>query len=266
MRVVFYSPFGGTGKTTALANVASELVRGGKKVGAIDLDLDMGGLREFFGISIKDIEKDLTDIVIRYEISTYYECVIEKSWGVNDGKLFFFATAPFLDTVRYQNERKWIKWFGALELFYRSASYLVIKAVEAFYNDYKPDFLILDSQSGINESSSVAISCADLVVLFTPVKRNSLLKVKQLLVGLQAHNIPVIFATSPILSPAMHSAELERAAAYLGHNFDCVIPYDENMYWEGKSVTRRKLKAELKTAYVSLMKKILEISQLKKGG
>ena len=46
--ITFYSYKGGTGRTMALANIAWILAQGGKKVLAVDWDLESPGLHKFF--------------------------------------------------------------------------------------------------------------------------------------------------------------------------------------------------------------------------
>ena len=46
--ITFYSYKGGTGRTMALANVAWILAQAGKRVLAVDWDLESPGLHEFF--------------------------------------------------------------------------------------------------------------------------------------------------------------------------------------------------------------------------
>src|SRR5262249_50873455 len=68
--VTFYSFKGGVGRTMALANVAWILASAGKRVLAVDWDLDSPGLHRYFRPFLRD--KDLTsnngviDILLSY--------------------------------------------------------------------------------------------------------------------------------------------------------------------------------------------------------
>lgn len=171
--ITFYSYKGGVGRTLALANVAKYLVRFGQKVVVMDFDLEAPGLHYKFGISRKNQPNNrlngVVDIVQHF--STYgdlpnsledYVYHVETE-GTGSLQLIPAGNAP---SVNYWENLASIDWHS---LFYsKSISPGIPLFEELRYRiekTFKPDFLLIDSRTGITEIGGVATTVMpDIVV------------------------------------------------------------------------------------------------------
>lgn len=182
-----YSYKGGTGRTVATANIACILAKSNKKVVCIDMDLDGGGLSVVFKVSSKvnDLKSRINDTrrciqdVLRKEwqyrsendvIETaYYNEIINeddfindwwnkmyidlgKEWGINEicEKLYFIPARFGTDSVET----------GA-EMGHRFNRF-----INLLMENIKPDILICDSSSGLQDYSTMLIKSCDIIVTF----------------------------------------------------------------------------------------------------
>src|SRR5262245_19241238 len=77
--ITFYSYKGGTSRTMTLANVAWILASNGKRVLAIDWDLEAPGLHHYFAPFL-----DTTDIVSLDGLIDLFTAYIETSWAAHE--------------------------------------------------------------------------------------------------------------------------------------------------------------------------------------
>ncbi len=173
--ITFYSYKGGVGRTLVVANVARYLARFGQKVFALDLDLEAPGLHyklapegwdggqgprlgvvdyvHTFAVQNKN-PGPLRDYVRRVEVP-----------GGAGGSIHIMAAGD-APSATYAERLAQINWH---ELFYSRAEgdapssvpkgipfFLEMK--ERIQADYSPDFLLIDSRTGITEIGGVATS------------------------------------------------------------------------------------------------------------
>lgn len=183
--VTFYSYKGGTGRTFALANVASFLAeREEGKILVIDWDLDSPGLHRYFQPYIENDRKssgliELFDI-LNNEVSTTEIDSIFKDWNLSefitevnlafpDGKKYAidFMPAGKLDENYAEKVRRfrWDKlWDKTPHIFSSFAKYLS--------EQYK--WILIDSRTGFTITSSICtmLMPSRLVMVFTPNKQS----------------------------------------------------------------------------------------------
>ncbi len=94
--ITFYSFKGGTGRSMAVANVAWVLASSGKRVLAIDWDLEAPGLHRYFSPFLIDKDLSATDGVIDFVINFALEAVAPASEDLADD---WFK--PFANILRY---------------------------------------------------------------------------------------------------------------------------------------------------------------------
>ena len=82
--ITFYSYKGGTGRSMALAHVAWILASSGKKVLAIDWDLEAPGLHRFFGAFLPDKELKFSEGVIDFVVN-YSAAALDTAAPANTG-------------------------------------------------------------------------------------------------------------------------------------------------------------------------------------
>jgi MinD-like ATPase involved in chromosome partitioning or flagellar assembly len=166
--VTFYSFKGGVGRTTALTHVASILAMRGLKVVAVDLDLEAPGLSTAFNLKPQP----------KYGIVDYF---YERSY-LPDGVEPSISIAEILGEVRVPNAtgRLFVVPAGFLNLDYVSkvddlhattiidgnkSLWSVFK--EEIQEQLKPDILLVDSRTGINQWGALSlIKAADEAIIF----------------------------------------------------------------------------------------------------
>jgi cellulose biosynthesis protein BcsQ len=160
--ITFYSYKGGVGRTLALANIALYLSQFGQKVCIIDFDLEAPGvhykLSPFF---TGPIEKGMVDFIYEYalEIKNTPKSISNFVMKANvpdeyKGELLLIP-AGNVKSSEYWRRLASIDWNG---FFYKEEGIGVpffLELKELIQNELKPDFLLIDSRSGITETSGI---------------------------------------------------------------------------------------------------------------
>jgi MinD-like ATPase involved in chromosome partitioning or flagellar assembly/Tfp pilus assembly protein PilF len=179
--ITFYSYKGGVGRSLALVNIATRLAEFGKKVCVIDFDLEAPGLHLKFPVSknnLKRVNKGIVDYVydfsnngiLQNNIKNYcLEINISKS-----GKPISLITAGNTDSPDYWKKLSSINWY---DLIYENpnglAFFLHLKQI--IKKEIKPDFLLIDSRTGISEMSGITLSLlADEIVILAANNKENL--------------------------------------------------------------------------------------------
>jgi hypothetical protein len=160
-RVVFYSIKGGVGRSTALAAAAWALAEEGKKVLALDMDLESPGVSSSllsrerapaYGIADWLVE-DLTDnddAVFPYmaalsDLSRNGEIYIVPAYGIEPGEYIAKIGRAWMPKYSASNVRE--PWHNRLN-----------RLLEKLETRYNPDVVLIDSRAGIDEISSACIT------------------------------------------------------------------------------------------------------------
>jgi hypothetical protein len=173
--ISFYSFKGGVGRTTALAALATNLARVGKKVVTIDFDLEAPGAGLIFA-SPTGLLMNLgaVDFLLEYPIlkksidisEFFYQC--DDQAVVRDGEPIYVVPSGKLDSW-YLEKLARVNY----EFLYRSAS--EHKADHSPLHDLlkmlrtklKPDVFLIDSRAGLHDLGGLSLSgIAHLQVLF----------------------------------------------------------------------------------------------------
>ncbi|MBI4907464.1 MAG: AAA family ATPase [Acidobacteria bacterium] len=172
MVVTFYSYKGGVGRSMALANVARLLANAGKRVLAIDWDLDAPGLHRYFPTAdlVAPRKPGLIDyfVALRRHLDDGCESPKLQDFVVPDA-------APQVDLMRagmldetYRRTVLEFDWAG-LHSRHPQAVTLFRAAVKQHYS-----ICLIDSRAGIADISGIctALLPEKLVTVFTPNKQN----------------------------------------------------------------------------------------------
>ncbi len=174
----FYSFKGGVGRTMALVNVAVELARRGRRVLAVDFDLEAPGLDTFNILrtwktqkrrpGIVDFVKEYLDTGRAPEVERF---VLEsKDVGKNGGCLSVMPSGE--QHHRYATSFREIDW---LDLYERHDGYLLFEDLKAQWEQFvKPDYVLIDSRTGHTDTGGICTrQLPDAVaVLFFPNDQN----------------------------------------------------------------------------------------------
>lgn len=150
MIIATHSYRGGTGKSNVTANLALELARSGHRVGVIDTDLPSPGVHILFG---------------QDQPATTVNGVLERHYGVNeamidvtpddlagDGRIWLLAGSP-----RPADIAQIVREGYALEQ--------LVDIYRDFAQAAALDFLFVDTHPGINETTLMSITVADLLLM-----------------------------------------------------------------------------------------------------
>ncbi len=165
--ITFYSYKGGVGRTLVVANVAKYLARFGKKVLAIDFDLEAPGLHYKLGFTgpsgSASVSKGLVDYLHSVLVGDgnidLDDCVIKVDLGKEARKdsgsihLIPAGQAPSSD---YWKALSQINWHDSFYAEGAQGIPFFLELKERIREEFEPDFLLLDSRTGITEIGGIA--------------------------------------------------------------------------------------------------------------
>lgn len=170
-RVVFFSIKGGVGRSSALAATAWHLAEQGKRVLVLDLDLESPGLstailpkekQPAYGITdwlVEDLVDNgdavLTNMVATSDLSRDGEIYVVPSHGATCGDYVAKLGRVWMPKINSTGEQE--PWASRLK-----------RLLEVLEDKLKPDVVLIDSRSGIDDiaSSSITHLGAKLILLF----------------------------------------------------------------------------------------------------
>ncbi|WP_051286104.1 KGGVGR-motif variant AAA ATPase [Salinimicrobium terrae] len=187
--ITFYSYKGGVGRTLALSNIAKRLSEFGKKVCLLDFDLEAPGLQYKFRKNLKKsiINNGIVDYIYEFSenkirpesLSEYVTKVRFQNKNLKDISLIAAGNTESKDYWRKLSSIKWN------ELFYEDNSQgiaLFIDLKERIKKELKPDFLLIDSRTGITDISGITMSVlADEIVLMAANNKENIEGTKQII-------------------------------------------------------------------------------------
>ncbi len=184
--ITFYSYKGGVGRSLALANIATRLAELGKKVCLLDFDLEAPGLHHKFSTLLNkekiEIDKGIVDYV--HEFSNEGRLsnkILDYAYTFfNYGSLSATRAPTVLipagntSSPTYWKKLSSINWN---ELLFENVSGMgfLLNLKEKIKNEIAPEFLLIDSRTGVSEMSGITLSLlADDVVVFAANNRENI--------------------------------------------------------------------------------------------
>lgn len=235
--VTFYSYKGGVGRTSTLANIAWGLSGSGKKLLAVDWDLEAPGLTNYFAGRISEENatqmSGVIDLLCHYRDSKlegnpallldWNSCLIPVRVDQEGGGELHLITTGRLDPAYFTR----VFSFDWPEFYEELRGYLFLDQLLAEWRDAY-DFVLIDSRTGITEMGSIcAVHLPDIVVvMFTYNRQNfesaalvsrNLLEQRPLLAGsrpLALFPVPTRVATSE--SRLLQEARVMAKTAFSG--------------------------------------------------
>lgn len=223
--ITFYSYKGGVGRTLALSNLAMYLYHLGFKVCLMDFDLEAPGVPYKFPtlIKVEDINNGLVDYIHFFLKKGRFPSSLKKfsreifPVEKSRGSIRIIPAGNTL-SAEYWKEISSINWYS---LFYDEDEEsnvgipFFFELKERIEQEFKPDFLLIDSRSGITEMSGICTSILpDKVVFFIINNKENLEGARQILRGLQnvkrianQEPIKIIFSLSRIPAPQSDKKE-----------------------------------------------------------
>ena len=197
--ITFYSYKGGVGRSLVLANIAQRLVEFGKSVCMLDFDLEAPGLPFKFGAKkILDMKKrGIVDFVTEYQNTLNPPQNLDGSYYIhinpdrkNQAPLFLI-TAGNTDSIAYWKNLATIDW---KHMFYSKdgQGYRLMLHLKALIEkELKPDYLLIDSRTGVTETSGITLSVlADRIVIVAANNEENCYGSKMIIKGIQQEKQP----------------------------------------------------------------------------
>jgi len=177
--ITFYSYKGGVGRSLALANMAKRLSEFNKKVCLLDFDLEAPGLSHKFSphINPQKIKNGIVDYIYEYYVNGILPESI-KDYSTNfslyqNKEVINFIPAGNINSNDYWKKLSAINWY---DLLYDNKNGLAffLDLKEKIKNEFSPDFLLIDSRTGITEISGITMSIlADEIVVLAANNREN---------------------------------------------------------------------------------------------
>jgi MinD-like ATPase involved in chromosome partitioning or flagellar assembly len=181
--ITFYSYKGGVGRSLALQSIATRLAEFGRQVCLLDFDLEAPGLHHKFAASLANNAQKIDRGIVDYIYAFAEEGVLADSLREYSYSWFPYkqscitlipAGDPDSNSGSYWKKLSSINWY---ELLYEGESglALLLDLKEKIRREFAPDYLLVDSRTGISELSGIALSLfADEVVVMAVNNRENL--------------------------------------------------------------------------------------------
>ena len=171
----FYSFKGGVGRTMALVNVAVDLARRGRRVLAVDFDLEAPGLDTFDLPGASRTTPGMIDFVSAYldtgQAPRADQYVFESPGnGTGDGGLWIMPSGVHQDSYAERLAR--IDWG---RLYEQHDGYLLFEDLKEQWREFvQPDYVLIDSRTGHTDVGGICTRQLPdaVVILFFPNPQN----------------------------------------------------------------------------------------------
>jgi MinD-like ATPase involved in chromosome partitioning or flagellar assembly len=163
--ITFYSYKGGSGRSLVVANVARHLARLGQNVVAVDFDLEAPGLHYKMNSAtpgepipvirgfVDYLHSYVTEGSLPESLSDYVVSIPPPPGSTGSIKLLPAGTVPSAD---YWHKLSRISWHDLFYSLDAPGVALFLEIQERIHQEFKPDFLLIDSRTGITEIGGVA--------------------------------------------------------------------------------------------------------------
>ncbi len=205
--VTFYSFKGGVGRSSALINSAIFLSRQGCKIVVIDFDFEAPGLNSYCRrinpqcpISQDGVVEYFHDAIFSNKVPSLKERAISLTDSINsrNGGDLKLLSAGNIQTKKYAEALDSLKW---AEIFERYNGEIVLenfkKQIVSEFDE--PDYVFIDSRTGINESSGVCTRyLADTIVMLSSLNHQNILGTASIFKDLKADKKKFLLVASNV--------------------------------------------------------------------
>ena len=265
--VTFYSFKGGVGRTLALMNTAYRLSQQGKNVFVLDFDLEAPGMDVFF--QAKESSPGLLDCIAQYlesgSVPPLQQFVTQVPWN-NAGRVVCMSAGR-----RGQNYQSLLGKLNWKDFYARHEGFYFVENLKgAIQVNFKPDYVLVDSRTGLTDISGICtLQLPDLVVLLFGLNEQNLVGTAQIYHTIM-HNphhrsIQTLLVASPVpdVPPALvgiKGERLKRANELLKSDPDLVLPYNPFMAFK-ETILPAEMGAYLNQAYDQLCERVVSCNK-----
>lgn len=162
---------GGVGKTSIAVNIAVCLAKQGKNVCLLDIDLHGPSIMTFFRPQVSWINKYF------FGVEDAHNCLQNVAPKFNlPGTLLVGFADPTAESIQYVirvDESVFVKMLQQL-----------LKLKKILMNEYKIDYLILDTSAGTHYTTINAILCVDAILFLVKLSNADIIGTSQMIAGL----------------------------------------------------------------------------------
>jgi len=250
--IAFYSYKGGVGRSILLANTAYLIASMGYNVVCVDFDLEAGGLHSIF--SVKEVNVTSLQVLLGRSLLTLVD--------VNNIPIPNGGSIKILPTVSTEGNLVNI----LVETPLTNLMNRMRQVLRQINDEFNPDFILVDSRSGINEVMQALFDVSDIVALVLKPNRQNLAGGKTILDYLSTQNniVPILIVSQVIREG--HSELLDTFVQRLQGNdrprlTPCLIEFDPELLYDEYLPSVRYInndrKSSLLEGYMEVAKKIV---------
>ena len=200
--VTFYSYKGGIGRTMALMNVAFRLSARRKKVFIIDFDLEAPGIDVFCNLGGRP-HQGLVEYIHCYSSTGAVEDLSKYVSQINapEPEAFPLHVLPAgKKDDEYQTHLARLNW---KELYSEKRGFLLVENLKAAIEaTYAPDYLLIDSRTGLTDTSGICtLQLPDLVVMRFGLNQQNVQGISRIYKSITHNRLSREIKTLPIASP-----------------------------------------------------------------
>jgi tetratricopeptide (TPR) repeat protein/MinD-like ATPase involved in chromosome partitioning or flagellar assembly len=264
--VTFYSFKGGVGRTLSLMNTAYRLSKRGRTVFILDFDLEAPGVDVFFPST--QPSAGLLDCIAHYSetgtVPPIQDFVSEMTWD-NTGKVYYIPAGR-----RDQNYQSLLAKLNWKDFYGRHEGFFFVENLKAAIQVlYKPDYLLVDSRTGLTDISGICtLQLPDLVVLLFGLNDQNLIGTSQIYRSITHNKLDRSIQTLLVASPvpdvpefvSIKGERLQRAKELLGTEPDMVLPFNAFVAFK-ETIIPSEMGEFLNQAYESLCDRIVSCNK-----
>lgn len=260
MNIAFYSYKGGVGRTQTLVGVGLELVRRGKRVCLIDVDVEAPGIHHLLGIEPEEQQSLLEHLVWRnMSILPTRVVHVEELFGTPLNELLGEETRGALYALPSRPDRTKLRKIreGEILPFFRESLAYLEKALAL-------DYILLDSRTGFARFAPLTLKSADLFVLVTRLDMQNARGMRDLLQITSKRPRIVVASMVPEpdrdISKELRTEKLDQFREAAGGGADTIIPFDKRLlFGDCLPAVEFDQDCPICKATVELVEKILEV-------
>jgi len=184
--VTFYSYKGGVGRSMAIANIAYELTRKGKKVLIVDWDLEAPGIEKYFScFRIDESPSGLLTMLMDCKNILYpdYSKYISTIHIDDSSQISLITSGRDADPTQYSCDLEKFDWEDLFEN--RNGGEFLERLRQEWLSNF--DIVLIDSRTGLSDASNICtILMPDIIIPMFTANLQSLFGIRDILKNVQA--------------------------------------------------------------------------------
>ena len=259
--ILFHSHRGGTGRSLCLSNCAAYLAMQGKKVLALDLDIDAGGLSIIFKGIPESLDKEKPRGLVRIlieelreniteEIEKFDNFIISEKYPL-DGQLHFI----FMDPQPF--------WTGLVQNKSQADVGFIRQILSIKQNILAENYthFLVDLPAGLNPIREAYIQISDTAIVLSRPNQQGAFGTRLNLDNLHSIGLKTYFILSNVPAPQNKKSKdkiskfLSEAGIAKGECY-AIIPYDAKLAFGEELTVLTRPKADISKIYIEIAKSI----------